>query len=219
MAATYFMAFKTSKTLADNIQRFFTFVDGSPSKVDNTLLDSITDDFLDEMLAAFFLGPVQVVDNPGRLASIMQGINSVVSKIAKGLAKRLLKKIDTGEQANLAAHFRSISLNKDGDFYIGFPLDDDYAKRAMEAFAWEKDQVDEAKLTKVMHGITDGAVSHFMDGAVAQLKVGRIVKGLVATARVSVQKASYSSAGHLMSLPAKEHRQVMDYFTNMLVEK
>lgn len=219
MSSVQFMAFKASESLANNVRQFLAYVDGSPSRVDNTLLDAITDDFLDQMLDAFFMGPVNAVENPGRLASIMQSINNVVGKIAKGLAKRLLKKIDTEEQAGLAAHFKSICIDKGDSFYIGFPLTDDYAKRAFTAFGWSKDEMDEAELTKVMHEMTENAIHYFMDKAVDQLKVGRIVKGIVSTARVSVQKASNSSTGHLMSLPATEHRQVMDYFLSLMVEK
>lgn len=223
MANNNYMAFVASTALADDIRRFVDQVSSARERVDHALVNRIADRFIEEMLYAFFSGPVDALEAEGRMVSLINGISNVVSKAAKGLTKRLLKKIDSDEQAGFAQHFDAMSFEREDGLHLGFLVEDTLAERMLATFESVLDQqadpgeVSPKELEALMHRITDGAIACFLDGSVAQLKLGRITRGLVSTARITIRKASYSASGHLLSLPLEQRKLVVSYFKAMLM--
>lgn len=217
MTEKMYMAFAASETLAADIRRF-TSQAATSQRVDHDLINAITERFIDEMLQAFFTGPMDALKAEGTVANIINGVANIVNKAARGLAKRLLSKIDLEEQAGLARHFDSIGLAQpDGSMRIGFPLEAAQANRTIVTFeAALAGEVDKNTLLDVMNAITDGAIAAFLDGSVNQLKIGRLTRGLVATARGTIRTASHSASGHMMSLPHSQRQLVVRYFQSLL---
>lgn len=223
MVNNNYMTFVASTALADDIRRFIDQVGKEREQVDLMLVNRIAERFIEEMLYAFFSGPVDALEAEGRMVSLINGISNVVNKAAKGLTKRLLKKIDSDEQAGFAQHFTRMSLERETGLHIGFPVEDALAERMTTTFeavlAQQSEQggIPAKELEALMHVITDGAIACFLDGSVAQLKLGRLTRSLVSTARLTIRKASYSASGHLLSLPLEQRKLVVGYFMAMLV--
>ena len=218
MGEKIYMTFGASETLAADVRRFVSLAaKGDSKQVDHALVNDIAERFIDEMLHAFFMGPMDALQAEGTMVNLINGVANIVNKAAKGLAKRLLSKIDAQEQAGLARHFDNISLDKPTGMRIGFALDDALANRMNVTFdAALNGEVDKDTLLGVMHAITDGSIAAFLDDSVAQLKTGMLTRGLIATARGTIRTASHSATGHMMSLPPAQRRLVIEYFQSMV---
>jgi hypothetical protein len=218
MTERTYMAFSASSRLATDIQRFIEEATARPVQVDHALVNDVADRFIDEMLHAFFLGPVNALGAEGAMVSLINGIANIVSKASRGLAKRLLKNIDAEEASGLAEHFESIRLELAEEIRLGFLLNEQLATRMKVTFtAALEGEADHAELMSLMQAATDGAIACFLDDSVSRLKTGRLTRGLIATARGTIRKASNSASGHLMGLPTKQQRLVVRYFQSLLV--
>lgn len=215
MTEKMYMTFAASDALAADIRRLTG--ENLGSKVDHALINAIAERFIDEMLHAFFTGPMDALKAEGAMVNIINGVANIVNKAAKGLTKRLLGKIDAAEQAGLARHFSDISLEQPEGMRIGYALSDELASHLNVTFtAALAGEGDKDALLSVMHGITDGSIAAFLDDSVAQLKTGMLTRGLIATARATIRTASHSASGHMMSLPHAQRRLVIQYFQSLL---
>lgn len=218
MSGRSYIAFVASEKLMNDIDKAV-----NAERVNYALLNTVATQFIDEMLEAFFIGPLLAMQADSHLVSIIQGIATVINRAAKQLTRRLLKKITLEEQQALADHFHHISFRHEGRPRIGYGIDADFAQFAVDTYQsiLRKHNTDiddyRADLLQVMDGMTLRAIEVFLDDTVAALHVGRITKGIIRAARASMRKGAHTAAGHLSNLSLTERQDVIVYFQDMLV--
>lgn len=216
---TLYVAFPASDLLRDRIDAFLDAVASRPGENHVETLDGIMDPFLDEVLHTYFTGPIDAVNARGTAVNVILGAMKVIKKAAHGLAGRLMRKTSVAEQKALADHFGALRLQKDGQVYVGYPLNPSLAERADLVFQEFADGNGDIKhLVDVMHGISKGAVENYLDKTVGNLELGRINRGLVAGARVTINKAAASSVEKGIPSMEREYRKpVVAYFQGLLL--
>ncbi|AFT70505.1 hypothetical protein B5T_02231 [Alloalcanivorax dieselolei B5] len=218
MSDTLYVAFPASETLCQRIDAFLAKMRENPSGNHAADLDGITDPFIDEVLHTYFTGPIEAVNARGTAVNMIMGAMKVIRKAAHGLAGRLMRKASVEEQQALAQHFSSLRLEKDGGVFVGYPLPADLAERANRVFeSFANGEGEMAHLVEVMHGITDGAIENYLDKTLGSLKLGAINRGLVSTARATINKASTSAVDKGLPAMERSHRKpVVAYYQSLL---
>lgn len=216
----YLVAFPASDRLYGNTRAFIDAVAAAPEANHQALLDAITEDFISEVLAAFFDGPVQALGVTGGMAKVIDGVVSIISKAARAMTGKVLRKVSQEEQLRLAAHFDAIEVIRDGQPYCAFPLDPELANEAVLMFEmFRQGNGDPAQLQKIMRAICDGAIEYYFDRSLGCVKVGTFTRGLVSTGRATIAKAAHSALEKtLPGLHPKARQPVLDYFEGMLME-
>lgn len=217
---TVYVAFPASEKLYRNTLAFTEAVRTRPDVIHQQLIDDISHDFISEVLEAFFEGPMKTLNVQGSMASVMNGVMSIIGKASRALVGKVFHKVSVEEQQQLALQFSATQVMVDGQAWCGFPLDDEAANEAALMFEeFRKGQGDEAHLVKVMGMFADGAIEHFFDRTMGSVKTGAITRGLVSAGRATIHKAAHSSMQKtLPGLHPKLRQPVLNYFENMLVE-
>lgn len=215
-----YVAFPASETLYRNTNAFSEAVAARPGVIHQQLIDDISHDFISEVLDAFFDGPMKTLNVQGSMASVMNGVISIIGKASRALVGKVFHKVSIEEQQVLARQFAATQVMVDGKPWCGFPLDDEAANEAALMFeSFRKGGGDEAHLVKVMGMFADGAIEHFFDRTMGTVKTGAITRGLVSAGRATIHKAAHSSMQKsLPGLHPKLRQPVLNYFENMLVE-
>lgn len=219
-AKQLYVAFQSSDELYQRTMAFVNAVQEAPGSNQQALLDRIPALFIDEVLHAFFEGPVDATGMSGSTASLIHGLMNMVGKASRALAGKVLSKVTPAEQQELARQFQAMTLKLDGQPYSGFPLDPEIANEALLVFeAYRAGDEDRANLVKVMMAMGDGAIEYFFDRPMTAVKVGMITRGLVNAGRATIEKASHSMNGKIVpDLDPVPRQRVLAYMENMLVE-
>ncbi|MDF1820850.1 MAG: hypothetical protein P1U64_04725 [Alcanivoracaceae bacterium] len=219
-AIPVYVAFPVSERLRANVEAFVAAVAQDPAANHQQKLDAITDDFINELLKAFFDGPVEALGVRGGMARVINGVVSVINKSARAMVGRVFRKVTAEEQQALARHFSGIQLDVDGRAYSGFPLDPEMANEAALMFeSFREGDGDPDQLRRVMRGIVDGAIEHFLDRSVACVRSGALTRGMVTTGRATIAKAAHSALEKTLPGMHPAHRKpVLGYFEEMLLE-
>lgn len=215
-----YVAFNSSEQLYQHSVDFIQAVETSPNGDHQALLDRITELFIDEVLHAFFQGPVDATGMTGSTASIVHGFMNMVGKASRALSAKVMSKVSAEEQQALAQHFKVLTLHVDGKPYCGFPLDDEFANEAVLMFeTYRTGGVDRAHMVRIMTALGDGAIEYFFDRPMAMVKTGMITRGLVNAGRATIEKASHSMNGKIVpDLEPVPRQRVLDYMEGMLLE-
>lgn len=220
-AKTLYVAFAESDELREAMDRFLSAVAADPEGDHVDLLRQVIDHFVEELVAAFFDGPVDATGARGGMVRVIQSVANVVRKTAVSMAGRLVSKVEAGQsQQAMAAHLQSHRMERDGRTYAVYPLDAAMAERASltfeETLAGNRDA---EHLITVMKGIAEGALEHYLDRTVEPIELGRFSRGMVSTARATIRKAAYTGIEKgLPGLPTKLRDRVVGYFQGMLLE-
>ena len=216
----YLVAFPASPRLYQNTRAFVDAVQAQPGISHQPLLDAITEDFITEVLNAFFDGPVQALGVTGSMARVMDGFVAVIRRAARTMTGKVFRKVSIEEQQQLAAHFDAIEVVRDGQPYCAFPLDPELANEAVLMFEmFRQGNGQPEQLQKIMRAICDGAIEYYFDRSVGCVEVGRFTRGLVSTGRATIAKAAHSALEKtLPGLHPKARQPVLDYFEAMLME-
>ena len=219
-AKQLYVAFPSSDALYASTMAFIEAVKASPGQSHQALLDKIPSQFIDEVLHAFFQGPLDATGMSGSTASVIQGLMGMVGKASRALASKVMSKVSLDEQKALAEHFEVLTQVVDGQAYNGFPLDAEIANEILLVFeTYRSGGEDRPNLVKVMMAIGDGAIEYFFDRPIGRIKVGMITRGLVTAGRATIEKASHSMNGRITpDLEPVARQRVIDYMENMLVE-
>ena len=215
------MAFPSSEALDESFRRFRDAVEQDPQGDHQALLRPLSDHFVDEVLGAFFEGPIQAVGEQGRNIDLIRRVMGAIGKAARGLAHRLMKHASPEEQQALARHFEALRLEQDGRVYVSFPLDDALANRMFHAFDEfiEHNEGDMGRLVDVMKRMSEKSVEYFLDRTVEHLNLGAFNRGLVRTARATILKSSSMACSRALPDMEYSHRRpVLGYFREMLIE-
>ncbi len=219
-AKQLYVAFQSSEELYQRSMAFISAVRQAPGSNHQQLLDQIPDLFIDEVLHAFFEGPVDATGMSGSTASLIHGLMNMVGKASRALTGKVLSKVSIEEQQALASHFANMTFTVGEQPYCGFPLDAEIANEALLVFdLYRNGDEDRANLVKVMLAMGDGAIEHFFDRPMGMVKVGMLTRGLVSAGRATIEKASHSMNGKIVpDLEPVARQRVLDYMENMLVE-
>lgn len=219
-ANTVYVAFPASQELDRRTKAFIEAALALPKQNHKRLLDDIPDTFIDEVLKAFFQGPVDAAGLTGGAASVIHGLMSMVGKASRALAGKVLSKVSLEEQAMLAKHFQMLTLEKDGVPYCGFPIDGELANEAMLMFQSFRDgSGDENQMIRIMTALGDGAITNFFDAPIGHIKVGFVTRGLVSAGRATIEKASHSMNGKLLpDMEADAQLRVLEHMESMVQE-
>lgn len=219
-ANTVYVAFPASPELDSKTRAFAEAALANPKQSQQGLLDQIPNIFIDEVLKAFFQGPVDAAGMTGGAASVIHGLMSMVGKASRALAGKVLSKVSLDEQAMLARHFQALTLKKDGVPYCGFPIDAELANEAMLMFQSFRDGAgDQKQMIRIMTALGDGAISNFFDTPLANIKVGFVTRGLVSAGRATIDKASHSMNAKLLpDLEADVQLRVLEHMEGMVQE-
>lgn len=217
---TVYVAFPASPELDRQTRAFADAALANPTQSQQTLLDQIPNIFIDEVLKAFFQGPVDAAGMSGGAASVIHGLMTMVGKASRALAAKVLSKVSLDEQAMLARHFQALTLEKDGVPYCGFPIDGELANEAMLMFQSFRDGTgDEKQMVRIMTALGDGAISNFFDKPLASIKVGFVTRGLVSAGRATIEKASHSMNAKLLpDLEGDVQLRVLEHMEGMVQE-
>jgi hypothetical protein len=219
-ANTLYVAFPESPQLRRLTDEFLRAIDESPDDDHAEHLRELVDHLVEELVSAYFDGPVNATGAQGGMVSVIQGVARIVRKTAGSMAGRLVGKVQAGEQQAMAEHLRRHRVERDGTTWSAFPLDPQRAERAVltfqEALAGERDS---RHLVDTMKAIADGALEHYLDHTIAPLELNRWSRGMVSTARATIRKAAYSGIEKgLPGLPRSFREPVVRYFQDMLTE-
>lgn len=215
------LAFPASAELDESYLRFQQAVERDPRGDHRDLLRPLSDHFVDEVLAAFFEGPMNAVGEEGRNIQLVRGVMRAIGKASRGLAHRLMKKATAEEQQALVTHFQRLRYEKDGRPHVGFLLEDALANRMLHAFDEfiENNDGDMDRLVDVMKGMSRASVEYFLDGTVDCLHLGGFNRGLVRTARATILKSSSMACERaLPDMELSHRRPVLGYFRDMMIE-
>ena len=215
------LAFPASAELDESYRRFREAVERSPSGDHRELLRPLSDHFVDEVLGAFFEGPMNAVGEEGRNIDLIRRVMRAIGKASRGLAHQLMKKATPQEQQALVAHFERLRHEIDGRLHVGFFLDDQLANRMIHAFDEfiENNEGDMDRLVDVMKRMARVTVENFLDGTTNCLHPGPFTRGLVRTARATILKSSSMACERALPDMELSHRPpVLGYFRDMLIE-
>lgn len=219
-AKQIFVAFPASAELNRRTLAFIDAVRTQPGQSHQALLNAIPALFIDEVLAAFFQGPIDATGISGGSASMIHGLMNMVGKASRALATKVFSKVSLAEQQFLADHFDSMTLEKDGQPYSGFPLDGELANEAALMFdSFRSGDGDREHLVRIMTALGDGAIRQFFDIPMSGVKVGMVTRGLVNAGRATIEKASHSMNGRILpDMEPVPRQRVLDYMEGMLQE-
>lgn len=216
-----YVAFQASPELQENTLAFVQAVQARPGENHQALLEKIPHPFIDEVLAAFFEGPMLATRIQGGAANMIHSLMHMVGKASRALVGKVFSKVHPDEQIELARLFSSMMIECDGTPYCGFLIDAELANEAGLMFQnFRHGDGDTDHLVRVMEGISSGAVESFFDRPMGCVKVGMVTRGLVSAARVTIHKAAHSvNARVLPELDPGPRQRVLDYFDAMLMER
>jgi hypothetical protein len=217
---TVYVAFPASDTLHRNTIAFKEAVARQPGVIHQQLIHDISHDFINEVLHAFFDGPVKTLNVQGSMASLMNSVIAVIGKASRALVSKVFHKVSPDEQRMLAERFTGMQMLYDGQPWCGFPLDESVAREAASVFeAFRLGAGQEADLVRVMGQFADGAIEYFFDRTIGEIKTGPLTRGLVSAGRATIHKAAHSSMQKsLPGLHPKVRQPVLNYFESMLIE-
>lgn len=217
--STLHIAFETSPSLQQSIERFIDGMLAAPQRCHLEELDALVVPFVDEVLSVFFKGPLEAAEAKGPSARLILGAMKMINRAADSLIGRLMKNTTVAEQLALARYFQNLRCYQGGKLYVAYPLIPAMAEKASPVFqASLLGEEDTAALLDVLQAINDGAITHFMDNSVACLTLGRVNRALVAAARVTICKASVSATHKgLPGMEASARKAVVRYFDQMLI--
>ncbi|MBZ2187953.1 hypothetical protein K8B33_02485 [Alcanivorax sp. JB21] len=213
------MAFPASPRLEENLRHFISQADAEPETAHLALLEAVGEDFVSDLLAAFFDGPIDAVGAEGSVVSMIHKGVKVINKAARALLRSLLGKTGVAEQGALAAHFRSLMCEQEGQLYMAFPLDGTAGDQLVTTFrdflAGQAGQT--PKLVESLKAVCDGALVYFLDALVACVPLNAFNRGMVATARGTIRKAAYMAIEKGLPAMGREQKEpVVLHFQNML---
>ncbi|MCH8542829.1 MAG: hypothetical protein LAT61_04595 [Alcanivorax sp.] len=213
------VAFPASPRLEENLRTFIHKTEAEPDNSHLALLEAIGEDFVSDLLVAFFDGPINAVGAEGSVVSMIQGGVKVINKAARALLRSLLGKAGPAEQVALAAHFRALILERDGQLHMAFPLagsaGDELAVTFRAFLAGQAGQT--PKLVSSLKAVCDGALAHYLDGLVACVRLNAFNRGMVKTARGTIRKAAYMAIEKGLPAMAREQKEpVVLHFQGML---
>lgn len=219
-AKQIYVAFPASQTLHERTQAFIKAVQDKPSQDHQALLSAIPTPFIDEVLAAFFAGPVDATGMTGSTASVIHGLMNMVGKASRALANKVLGKVTIEEQKVLARHFVSLTHEKDGQPYTGYLMDPELANEALLMFeSFRTGDGDREHLIRIMSAMADGTIREFFDKPMSMVKVGMVTRGLISAGRATIEKASHSMNGKILpDLEPDVRQRVLAYMESLLVE-
>lgn len=213
------VAFPASPRLEENVRNFLRKTGEEPDNSHLDLLEAIGEDFVRDLLVAFFDGPISAVGAEGSVVNMIQGGVKVINKAARALLRGLLGKAGPAEQGALAAHFRGLMLERDGQLHMAFPLPgaagDELAITFRAFLAGEAGQT--PKLVSSLKAVCDGALEHYLDGLVGCVRLNAFNRGMVKTARATIRKAAYMAIEKGLPAMAREQKEpVVLHFQGML---
>ncbi|MDF1780317.1 MAG: hypothetical protein P1U67_03375 [Alcanivoracaceae bacterium] len=219
-ATTLYVAFPASDELYARTMKFINAVEANPEVSQQALLSDIPSKFIDEVLAAFFEGPVDAAGLKGGSAGVIHSLMGMVGSASRALASKVLGKVTIAEQRVLAAHFREITHEKDGKYYCGFALDPEVANEAVLMFdSFRSGNGERDQLVRIMTAIGDGTVQNFFDVPMMTVKVGMVTRGLVSAGRATIEKASHSMNRKILpDMEPTARQRVLEYMAGMLQE-
>ncbi|PKM21771.1 MAG: hypothetical protein CVV10_07660 [Gammaproteobacteria bacterium HGW-Gammaproteobacteria-14] len=217
---TVYIAFPASEKLHRNTLAFSEAVEKQPGVIHQQLIDEISHDFISEVLAAFFDGPVQSLNMQGSMASVMNGVMTIIGKASRALVNKVFHKVSVEEQAMLVREFLAMQIIANDAPHCGFPLEPSVASRAATMFeGFRAGQGNEDELVTIMGLYADGAIEYFFDRTLGAVKVGAITRGLVGAGRGTIHKAAHSTMQKsLPGLHPKVRQPVLNYFESMMIE-
>ncbi|HLR17559.1 MAG TPA: hypothetical protein VK099_06770 [Alcanivoracaceae bacterium] len=215
------MAFAASEALAEKLNAITQAQQVEPSVVHREILREIHDLFIDEVLTAYFNGPIDAVGAEGSVVNmILRGVG-VISKAGRSLAMRLLEKLEPEDQTKLVEHFQKLQYELDGKMHIAFAFTPTEAERAKAVFAQvaEEEEVELDGLIEVLHSVAEGATGNFLDGTVAALKLGRFSRGLVKATQATIRKSTATAIDKgVPALGRKYRKDLAAYYKEMLFD-
>lgn len=217
---TVYIAFPASENLHRNTVALSEMVASQPAVIQRQLINEISEEFISEVLNAFFDRPVKTLNVQGSMASVINGVMAVIGKAARMLVNKVFNKVTPAEQQALSVQFNAFQLSYQGESWVGFPVSEGEANQIKLMFeSFRQSGGDEAQLVEVMGLYVEGALEQFFDNTLGLVKTGAITRGLVSAGRSTIHKAAHSAMQKtLPGLHPKVRQPVLNYFESMLIE-
>lgn len=210
------LAFPVSEELQSHLDAF---LGAAGEQAGGEHLMPLLDAFLTDLMAAFFDGPIRAVGAQGSVATMVQGGVKVISKAARALIRSLIGKAGPAERQALANHFRTLVLAHGGEVRIRLPMSDARSAEIQRVFHAYLEGASgySTQLVAVMRELCDDALAHYFDALVACVRLNAFSRGVVATARKTIQKASYMAVEKGLPALGRAHKEpVVRHFDGML---
>lgn len=215
-SAAVTLAFPVSEELRRHLDAFLS-APGEQSGSQH--LVPMLDSFLDDLMAAFFDGPIQAVGAQGSVAAMVQGGVKIISKAARALIRSLIGKAGPAERMALADHFRTLTWLQDDELRIRLPMAEARSAEIQRVFGGYLGGASgySAQLVTVMRELCDDALAQYFDALVACVKLNALSRGIVATARKTIQKSAYMAVEKGLPALGRAHKEpVVRHFEGML---
>lgn len=213
------MAFPASEPLRHHLEAFLSQA-GASGSGRSEHLDPLLDAFLTDLIAAFFDGPIDAVGAQGSVATMVQGGVKVINKAARALIRNLIGKAGPAEQQALAAHFRTLVVQREEGMWLALPMPAARTQEMQRVFSGylSGESGFSRDLVVVMRGLCDDALEHYFDGLVGCVRLNAFNRGVVATARKTIQKAAYMAVEKGLPALGRPHKEpVVRHFDGMLL--
>lgn len=214
------LVFTPSASLVGYLEALYSQQEAEPNQVHVDTMRGIVEYFIDEVIGAFFTGPIDAIGAEGSVVNIiLKGVN-VIRKTGRSLALRLLERITVEDQAGLVRHFKTLNFEQDGQQYVGFPFTEKEQQQVSASFArvLAGEEVDIDALVEVFQSIADGAIGHYMDNTVAAIEVKAFSRGLVRAARATIKKSTRVAINKgIPALGGSYRRGLVAYFDERLL--
>jgi len=215
------LVFMPSADLVAYLEQLYAHQDTAPDEVHTEAMRGIVEYFIDEVIQAFFTGPIDAIEAEGSVVNIILKGVGVIRKTGRSLALRLLERITVEDQAGLVKHFKQLHFQHDGQQYVGFSFAPEVQQQVQQTFSsvLAGEGVPISSLVATFQQIADAALQHYMDNTVEAIEVRAFSRGLIKAARATIKKSTNIAINRgLPAMGTSYRRGLVEYFAQRLVE-
>lgn len=215
------LVFIPSAALVGRLEQLYAHQATTPDKVHTEAMRGIVEHFIDEVIQAFFIGPIDAINAEGSVVNIILKGVGVIRKTGCSLALRLLERITLEDQAGLVQHFKQLHFQKGEQQYVGFSFAAPGQEQVQQTFTTvlAGEEVPIASLIETFQHIADAALYYYMDKTVEAIEIRAFSRGLVRAARATIKKSTSIAINKgIPAMGASYRRGLVEYFDKQLVE-
>lgn len=222
------VAFVASDDLTSTTQEYLDHISNPRNKPNPALLGEVMNNFTRDSINAFMLRPVEELGITGNQRRLVDFMADTVQKSSAMVLKATLHKLDHDQHKRSAEYMDAMRLllpheeKIDGIWYVSFPAEDQFTRRARAAIAAARANGPQDNLQEtmyVMKALTDLALKNYYERPLALLEFGMILRKISEVAISGVRKGAYSTIDGLFPKLSEEQLiKGVDYFDSMLID-
>lgn len=217
-----YVAFASSEKLYTNTDNFINEMRNGATKPNPKLITDIMVDFTAEGIHAFFITPTDMIGLKGAPRKIVEVTANTITKTNAAVIKQTAKKLDLKQNQQSAEYMDTMRMNKEGTWFVAFPLEDEFAARIRSAIQKARDESPSAampELTRNLHQLTDVALSYYFEQPIEIMRFGPILSKITSVGLATIGKATRATIDRVFT--KFDDEQVLascEYMESLLLE-